>query len=60
MAINIKNLQERIQKKVASISPSTPSADLNRMVEASTLALGSVRQFDSVGALPSVVANFAP
>ena len=59
MAINIKNLQERVQKKVASISPSTPSADLNRIVEASTLALGSVRQFDSAGALPSVVATQA-
>lgn len=59
MAINIKNLQERIQKKVFSVSPSTPTADLGDIVEAATLATGSLRQYDSAGLLPSVTSTQA-
>ena len=59
MAINIKNLQERIQKKVFSVSPSTPTADLGDIVEAATLATGSLRQYDSAGLLPSVASTQA-
>ena len=59
MAINIKNLQERIQKKVFSVSPSTPTADLGDIVEAATLAIGSLRQYDSAGLLPSVTSTQA-
>ena len=59
MAINIKNLQERIQKKIFSVSPSTPTADLGDIVEAATLATGSLRQYDSAGLLPSVTSTQA-
>ena len=59
MAINIKNLQERIQKKIFSVSPSTPTADLGDIVEAATLATGSLRQYDSAGLLPSVASTQA-
>jgi len=53
MAINIKNLEELIQKKVHTVTSSTPTADLGDMVEASLLATNSLREYDSAGALPT-------
>lgn len=52
MAINIKNLEELIQKKAYAVTSSTPSADLSAMVETSLLATNSIRQYDSAGLLP--------
>jgi len=52
MAINIKNLQEQIQKKAYSATSSTPTAELGDIIEASLLATNSLRQYDSASALP--------
>lgn len=52
MAINIKNLEEIIQKKAYAVTSSTPSVDLSAMVETSLLATNSIRQYDSAGLLP--------
>lgn len=52
-SINIKNLEELIQKKAYAVTSSTPSVDLSAMVEASLLATNSIRQYDSDGALPT-------
>jgi len=52
MAINIKNLEELIQKKVHTVTSSTPTADLGDMIEASLLATNGLREYDSVGLLP--------
>ena len=52
MAINIKNLEELIQKKAYAVTSSTPTADLGDIVEASLLATNSLREYDSAGLLP--------
>ena len=53
MAINIKNLEEIIQKKAFATSPTTPVSDLGDIVEMSLLATNSIVEYDSAGALPT-------
>lgn len=57
MAINIKNLEELIQKKAYAVTSSTPTADLGDIVEASLLATNSLREYDSAGLLPAATSN---
>ena len=53
MAINIKNLEARIQKKAASVTSKTPTAELGDIIEAANLATGGLAQYDSAGLLPT-------
>ena len=53
MAINIKNLETRIQKKAASVTSNTPTAELGDIIEAANLATGGLAQYDSAGLLPT-------
>lgn len=53
MAINIKNLEARIQKKAASVTSNTPTAELGDIIEAANLATGGLAQYDSAGLLPT-------
>ena len=57
MAINIKNLEELIQKKAYAVTSSTPTSDLGDIVEASLLATNSLREYDSAGLLPAATSN---
>ena len=57
MAINIKNLEELIQKKAYAVTSSTPTSDLGDIVEASLLATNSLREYDSAGLLPAASSN---
>lgn len=53
MAINIKNLEEIIQKKAFATSPTTPVSDLSDIVEMALLSTNSIVEYDSSGALPT-------
>lgn len=53
MAINIKNLEQIIQKKAFSASPTTPISELSDIIEMSLLATNSIVEYDSAGALPT-------
>ena len=53
MAINIKNLEEIIQKKAFATSPTTPVSDLSDIVEMALLSTNSIREYDSAGVLPT-------
>lgn len=53
MAINIKNIEELLQKKAYAVDSATPVSDLADMVEATLLLTNSLVQYDSAGALPT-------
>ena len=53
MAINIKNLEERIQKKAHLVDSNTAVDDLTDMVEASLLLTGSLKTYADSSELPT-------
>lgn len=57
MAINIKNLQERIQKKAYAVTSNTPTSELGDIVEAALLATNSLREYDSADLLPTATST---
>ena len=57
MAINIKNLEDLLQKKAHGVDSSTSTTDLSSIIEASLLATNSLREYDSAGALPAATSN---
>lgn len=57
MAINIKNLEERIQKKAYAVTSNTPTSELGDIVEAALLATNSLREYDSADLLPTATSS---
>jgi len=57
MAINIKNLEERIQKKVHLVDSNTSVDDLTDMVEASLLLTGSLKTYADSSELPTAAGS---
>ena len=57
MAINIKNLEERIQKKVHLVDSNTSVDDLTDMVEAALLLTGSLKTYADSSELPTATGS---
>ena len=57
MAINIKNLEERIQKKVHLVDSNTSVDDLTDMVEAALLLTGSLKTYADSSELPTATSS---
>jgi len=57
MAINIKNLEEQIQKKAYAVTSNTPTSELGDIVEAALLATNSLREYDSADLLPTATSS---
>ena len=57
MAINIKNLEERIQKKAHLVDSSTSVDDLTDMVEAALLLTGSLKTYADSSELPTATGS---
>ena len=57
MAINIKNLEERIQKKAHLVDSNTAVDDLTDMVEASLLLTGSLKTYADSSELPTATGS---
>ena len=57
MAINIKNLEERIQKKVHVVDSNTSVDDLTDMVEAALLLTGSLKTYADSSELPTATGS---
>ena len=57
MAINIKNLEERIQKKVHLVDSNTSVDDLTDMVEAALLLTGSLKSYADSSQLPAATGS---
>ena len=57
MAINIKNLEERIQKKAHVVDSNTSVDDLTDMVEASLLLTGSLKTYADSSELPTATSS---
>ena len=57
MAINIKNLEERIQKKAHVVDSNTTVDDLTDMVEAALLLTGSLKTYADSSELPTAIGS---
>ena len=57
MAINIKNLEERIQKKAHVVDSNTSVDDLTDMVEAALLLTGSLKTYADSSELPTATSS---
>lgn len=57
MAINIKNIEDLLQKKAYGVDSSTSTSDLSNIIEAALLATNSLREYDSAGLLPAATSN---
>jgi len=57
MAINIKNLEERIQKKAHVVDSNTSVSDLSDMVEAALLLTGSLKTYADSSELPTATGS---
>ena len=57
MAINIKNLEERIQKKAHLVDSNTSVDDLTDMVEAALLLTGSLKTYADSSELPTATSS---
>ena len=57
MAINIKNLEERIQKKAHLVDSNTSVDDLTDMVEAALLLTGSLKTYADSSELPTATGS---
>tara|TARA_B000000609_G_scaffold158231_1_gene155195 strand:- start:455 stop:1666 length:1212 start_codon:yes stop_codon:yes gene_type:complete len=57
MAINIKNLEERIQKKAHVVDSNTSVDDLSDMVEAALLLTGSLKTYADSSELPTATGS---
>ena len=57
MAINIKNLEERIQKKAHLVDSNTAVDDLTDMVEAALLLTGSLKTYADSSELPTATGS---
>ena len=57
MAINIKNLEERIQKKAHVVDSNTSVDDLTDMVEAALLLTGSLKSYADSSQLPAATGS---
>ena len=57
MAINIKNLEERIQKKAHVVDSNTSVDDLSDMVEAALLLTGSLKTYADSSELPTATSS---